>query len=101
MGGTLSKVAIDTNAEGVCSVAFGNTLMPSQRMMEAGIGTKDGMVACIHAEKVKRLAGMVIGLVSGSYIIAKQKTSVFRSTRAKTHAHKAEHVLLYTVDDLS
>jgi hypothetical protein len=44
--------------------------LPSQRRIDAGIGTKDGITACIHAEKVKRLTGMVIGRVSGSYIIA-------------------------------
>lgn len=69
--------------------------------MDAGIGTKDGMTACIHAEKVKRLTGMVIGLVSGSYIIARQKKSVSRNIHARMHNHKAERVLLDTVDDFS
>jgi hypothetical protein len=44
--------------------------VPSQRRTDAGIGTNDGIAACIHAEKVKRPTGMVIGRVSGSYIIA-------------------------------
>ncbi|KAG1802135.1 uncharacterized protein HD556DRAFT_1304313 [Suillus plorans] len=50
---------------GVYSVAFENALVPSQLTIDASIVMKYGMHACIHAENVKRLGGMVISLASG------------------------------------